>query len=62
MIIVIMETHFKVRHKYPSGYIMIGRSLSLNNEVGRGGVAIYIKHSSDIKYNVYNDVPGCRHF
>ena len=55
-IVIIMETHFKKRHKCPNDFIMIGRSLPSNSKVGRGGVAVYVKNTFNCKYHVFNDV------
>ena len=55
-VVVIMETHFVVRHKCPDGYNLIGRSAAVNSKVGRGGVAVFVKKSAELNLFVFDDV------
>ena len=44
-ILVIMETHFKVRHKCPLDFYLAGRSVNMCTTTGRRGVAVYVKRT-----------------
>ena len=50
-----METHFLKRHKCPKDFVLIGKSVPTNN-VRRGGVAVYKRCSSDLKFTVVDDI------
>ena len=39
-VLVIMETHFKVRHKCPDDFYLVGKSAESCSKTGRGGVAM----------------------
>ena len=45
-IIVLTETHFKIRHKTPLNYILVSKSKTQYENRARGGVAVYVKHDS----------------
>lgn len=48
-----METHFRKRQKCPDGFNLVNRSYPSVSKVGRGGAAVYIKSSSDIRLHTY---------
>ena len=54
-LLVIIETHFKIRYKCPDGFRSVGRSTPLNlHEKGRGGVIIYQNTHSSIALHLLN--------
>ena len=55
-VLVIMETHFKVRHKCPDDFYLVGRSAESCSKVGRGGVAVYAKRTLCLSFRLYKDV------
>ena len=54
-LIVIMETHFVKRQKCPENFTLIAKSENLNN-ARRGGVAVYMKRSLDMRFHVYDNI------
>ena len=54
-IIIIVETHFVVRHKCPEGFKLIARSTPIKG-AKRGGVAIYKRPTLDLKFREFKDV------
>ena len=55
-LVIVMETHFKKRHKCPENFKLVGKSKELFEKIGRGGVAVYAKVNLDLKFNIYEDV------
>ena len=55
-VIVIMETHFNVRHKCPEGFELVEKSVPMCTKTGRGGVAVYAKKVLQLSFVVYHDV------
>ena len=59
-ILVINETHFKIRTKSPQKYFLIEKSKTIYKNKARGGVAVYLKQNSiinlDIISNDFNDL------
>ena len=56
-ILVIMETHFKVRHKCPLDFYLAGRSVNMCTTTGRGGVAVYVKRTlTDLSLRIWENV------
>lgn len=57
-ILVIMETHFLVRHKCPKKFELIGKSVLMMkaNNVCSGRVAVYKSCSLDIKFHVIENI------
>ena len=51
-----METHFKVRHKCPDDFCLVGRSAEPCSKTGRGGVAVYAKRTLCLSFRLYEDV------
>ena len=62
-IIILTETHFKIRHKSPQKYFLVAKSKTEYKNKGRGGVAIYAKEHSvfniDILSTDFNDLIVC---
>ena len=55
-ILVVMETHFNVRHKCPDYFSLVGRSAKFGGNTGRGGVAIYVKDELSLNFRMFDDV------
>ena len=55
-VLVIMETHFKVRHKCPDDFCLVDRSADRSAKTGRGGVAVYAKRTLGLSFRLYEDV------
>ena len=55
-ILVVMETHFNVRHKCPDEFSFVGRSAKFGGDTGRGGVAIYAKNQLSLKFRLFEDI------
>ena len=55
-VLVIMETHFKVRHKCPKEFELVGKSVPLCATTGRGGVAVYARKTLKLSFRVYHDI------
>ena len=51
-----METHFKVRNKCPDNFEIVGKSVPLCDNTGRGGVAVYARKVMKLSFRVYHDV------
>ena len=51
-----METHFKVRHKCPEEFELVGKSVPLCEKTGRGGVAVYARKMMELSFRVYHDI------
>ena len=54
-LLIISETHFGVRHKVPDKFVMVARSKPLAFKNLRGGVIIYKKIDTLLKFNVLCD-------
>ena len=46
-IIILTETHFKIRHKTPVKYFLVAKSKTVYKNKARGGVAVYVKEHSN---------------
>ena len=59
-ILIIVETHFKVRTKTPQKYLFIEKSKTSYKKTARGGVAVYLSKQSPIKIDIistdFNDL------
>ena len=55
-ILVVMETHFNVRHKCPDCFSLVARSAKFGGITGRGGVAIYVRDKLSINFRIFEDV------
>ena len=55
-VLIIMETHFKVRHKCPQEFELVGKSVPFCEKTGRGGVAVYAKKVLKLSFLVYDDI------
>ena len=51
-IIVLTETHFKIRHKTPQKYFLVAKSKTEYKNKARGGVAVYAKENSPFNIDV----------
>ena len=62
-VIILTETHFKVRHKTPKKYFLVAKSKTEYKNKARGGVAIYVKERSvfniDILSTDFYDLVVC---
>ena len=62
-IIILTETHFKVRHKSPKKYFLVAKSKTEYKKKARGGVAVYVKEHSvfnvDLLSTDFNDLIVC---
>ena len=59
-IIVLTETHFKIRHKSPQKYLLVAKSKTEYKSKARGGVAVYVKDNSSFNVDIvstdFNDL------
>ena len=55
-VLIIMETHFKVRHRCPEEFEMVGKSVPICEKTGRGGVAVYARKILKLSFHVYHDI------
>ena len=54
-LLIVSETHFGVRHKVPDKFVMVARSKPLASKNLRGGVIIYKRIDTLLKFNVLCD-------
>ena len=55
-ILIIMETHFKVRHRCPEEFELVGKSVPLCEKAGRGGVVVFARKVLKLSFRVYQDI------
>ena len=55
-ILIIIETHFKVRHRCPDEFELVGKSVLLCEKTGRDGVAVYARKILKLSFRVYHDI------